>query len=38
MDYKFWLTALFTVADLWVLMTAHSIDFGKSDSFGWASG
>lgn len=34
MDYVFWLTALFTLADLWVLMTARSIDFGKSDSFG----
>ncbi|RPD93219.1 hypothetical protein BBB56_22570 [Candidatus Pantoea deserta] len=34
MDYIFWLTALFTVAVLWVLMTANSIDFGKSDSFG----
>lgn len=34
MDYTFWLIALFTVVDLWVLMTARSIDFGKSDSFG----
>ena len=34
MDYTTWLTALFTVADLWVLMTARSIHFGKSDSFG----
>lgn len=34
MDYIFWLTALFTGADLWVLITARSIDFGRSDSFG----
>lgn len=34
MDYTFWLIVLFTVADLWVLITARSIYFGKSDSFG----